>query len=128
MLFISRIPLYLMIFFVFACAPTIEEQALTSEQKPLIIKESSKVNIEKSWQQVTVKYLNFEGGFHGLVSKNGEKMLPMNLPVKYKVDGTILRVEGHFIKDMATTQQWGKPFKVTNIELIKMGKGDTSTH
>ena len=81
---------------------------------------------EQIWQQVTVKYFDFEGGFFGLVTNKGEKLLPMNLAKVYKVDGTILKVTGHIIKDMMTTQQWGTAFKVTEVELIKLGKGSES--
>tara|TARA_R110001583_G_scaffold163001_1_gene315222 strand:- start:5014 stop:5373 length:360 start_codon:yes stop_codon:yes gene_type:complete len=119
-----------MVLFVSACASSAAEQTLNSEKKPLVIaiKEYPKMKISQSWQQVTVKYLNLEGGFYGLVSKNGSKLLPKDLPKKYKIDGTTLRVEGHLINNMVTIQQWGKPFKVTNVELIKMGTGKQSTH
>ncbi|MCJ8295720.1 MAG: hypothetical protein MJK15_15055 [Colwellia sp.] len=77
---------------------------------------------KEAWQQVTVKYLNFEGGFYGLVSSKGEKFLPMNLDKEYQLEGTQLKVKGLLIKDMMTIQQWGEPFKITDVELIKLGK------
>lgn len=76
----------------------------------------------KTWHEVTVKFLDFEGGFYGLVASNGEKYLPMNLAKEYKLPGTVLKVQGHIIKDMITTQQWGQVFKITDIKLIKLGK------
>ncbi len=81
-------------------------------------------NKEQKLQQVTVKYFDFEGGFYGLVGKDGKKLLPMNLAKKYQVDGSILKVRGHIIKGMMTIQQWGTPFEVTDVELIKLGKKD----
>lgn len=86
------------------------------------------MEIKKSWQQVSVKYLTFEGGFYGLVTEKGIKFLPMNLPAKYKIDGTILRVKGQPIKNMITTQQWGEPFELSEIELVKLGAGNLPTH
>ncbi len=83
---------------------------------------------EQSWQQVTVKYLNFEGGFYGLVTEKGIKLLPMGLPKKYKIEGTILRVKGHELTEMVTIQQWGKAFKIVEIELIKVGLENKPTH
>ncbi|GAW96822.1 MULTISPECIES: hypothetical protein [Colwellia] len=80
---------------------------------------------KKTWQQVTVKYLDFEGGFYGLVSKTGDKLLPMNLAKEYQLPGTVLKVQGHVIKDMMTIQQWGQVFKITEVELIKLGKANT---
>jgi hypothetical protein len=80
--------------------------------------------ITETWQQVTVKYLDFEGGFFGLVRKDGKKLLPMNLAKNFKVNGSILKVKGHVVEGMMTTQQWGTAFKVTQVELIKLGEKD----
>jgi hypothetical protein len=77
------------------------------------------------WQQVTVKYFDFEGGFFGLLGQDGKNLLPMNLSKEYQVDGTVLKVQGHIIKDMMTIQQWGTAFEVTDVELIKLGKNSS---
>ena len=82
-------------------------------------------SVKQTWQQVTVKYLDFEGGFYGLVSSKGEKLLPMNLVKEYQLEGTQLKVKGQLIKDMMTIQQWGQPFKITDVKLIKLGKAKT---
>lgn len=74
------------------------------------------------WQGVTVIYNDFEGGFYGLVNGAGKKLLPMNLAQEYKVNGTKLRVKGHIIKDMMSIQQWGTAFKITEVELVSLGK------
>jgi len=78
----------------------------------------------EQWHKVTVKYFDFEGGFYGLISNEGKKFLPMNLTKKYRVDGTLLEVKGKVIKDMMTIQQWGTAFNITEVNLIKLGKGD----
>jgi hypothetical protein len=77
-----------------------------------------------TWQKVTVNYYNFEGGFYGLVTSTGIKLLPMNLAPKYEVPGTVLKIKGEMIKDMITIQQWGQPYKVSDVELITLGKVD----
>ncbi len=79
-------------------------------------------NKDKNCHQVTVNYYDIEGGFYGLVSKNGEKLLPRNLAKEYQVSGTELKVKGLIIKDMVTIQQWGQVFEITNVELIKLGQ------
>jgi hypothetical protein len=79
---------------------------------------------EKTWQQVTVKYYDFEGGFYGLTTKAGDKLLPMNLAKKYQLPGTVLKVKGQIIKGMMTIQQWGQPFKITVTELVKLGEAE----
>jgi len=106
------------------------KQELVSTKKTKLISKNEKpmIEINKSWQQMTVKYLALEGGFYGLVSENGARLLPMNLSEKYKIAGTIIRVKGHPLNNMMTIQQWGQPFEITDIELIKMGNGKLPTH
>ncbi len=84
--------------------------------------EKMTANKDKIWHQVTVNYYDIEGGFYGLVSKNGEKLLPRNLAKEYQVSGTELKVKGLIIKDMVTIQQWGQVFEITDVELIKLGQ------
>ncbi|WDE11548.1 hypothetical protein [Thalassomonas haliotis] len=73
------------------------------------------------WQQGTVKYLTMEGGFYGIVTDEGKKLLPMGLPSKYRQHGAKVKVRGELIKDMMTIQQWGTPFKITEVELLAPG-------
>ncbi|MFQ3313626.1 MAG: hypothetical protein ACI8SC_002839 [Colwellia sp.] len=79
-----------------------------------------------TWQQVTVNYYDLEGGFYGLISYTGSKLLPMNLAKQYQLPGTILKVKGETIKGMVTIQQWGQPFKITDVELVKLAKAKVS--
>jgi hypothetical protein len=69
----------------------------------------------------TVKYMNLEGGFFGLIAKDGTHWLPINLNQTFKQEGAIIKVRGNAVKNMMTIQQWGKPFSITYIELIKAG-------
>lgn len=114
-------------FLLVGCSQANHEQAVA--QKSAKVGEIQVAAKQKQiWQQVTVKRFDFEGGFFGLVGKEGERLLPMNLAKKYQIDGTILKVRGHIIKDMMTIQQWGTAFEITDVELIKLGKkeqGDT---
>jgi hypothetical protein len=72
----------------------------------------------------TVRYFDMEGGFYGIVTDKGLKLLPMGLEKKYMVDGTIISFNGEFVKGMVTIQQWGQVFKVKSVKLIKMGKSN----
>jgi len=94
-------------------------QKQTSIKQAKIMQASIK-QIEQ-WQEVTVKYYDLEGGFYGLVSIKGKKLLPMNLPQEYRLDGTKLKVKGHIVKGRITIQQWGTSFNITESELIKLG-------
>ncbi len=78
----------------------------------------TKIKEERQWLTVMVKYLDFEGGFYGLIAKDGTKLLPINLDKNYKVAGCILKIKGHFIKDMVTIHQWGEVFSISKAELI----------
>ncbi len=139
---ISKVFLYLLVLFISACTSLSAEQtslskqqAQPSEKQAILLKQKAAtqegkpmIKMHQSWQQFTVKYINLEGGFFGLVSEKGAKLLPMNLPKQYRVNGTILRIKGEPIKNIMTIQQWGQPFKVIDVELIKMGTGKSTTH
>lgn len=99
--------------------PVVEQQSDNTGTTQVAAKQ------KQLWQQVTVKRFDFEGGFFGLVGKEGQRLLPMNLSKKYQVNGTVLKVRGHIIEDMMTIQQWGSAYKITDVELIKLGKNSS---
>ncbi len=74
------------------------------------------------WLQAKVVYLDFEGGFYGLVTEKGSKLLPMNLAKEYKIVDTVLKIKGHKVEGIATTKQWGTLYKLADVQLIQLGK------
>ncbi|TWX73047.1 hypothetical protein [Colwellia sp. C1TZA3] len=72
------------------------------------------------WQRGRVQFLNLEGGFYGIITDSGKKILPMNMTKEFAQNGAIVRIKGK-VKDVMTIQQWGTPFTITDIELIKPG-------
>jgi hypothetical protein len=68
--------------------------------------------------QGTVRYIKLEGGFWGIITDNGQKILPKNLPKEYRKDGLRLSFEAREIKGMMTIQQWGTLSSLSNIEVI----------
>jgi len=74
----------------------------------------------------TVKYMNLEGGFFGLFASDGKHWLPMNLNKTFQQDGAVIKVRGHAVEGLMTIQQWGEPFSITHIELIKAGRNGTA--
>jgi hypothetical protein len=76
----------------------------------------------------TVQYLNLEGGFFGLVSKEGKHWLPMNLSKEFQQNGAVVMVKGNVVKGVLTIQQWGTPFSITDIELIEAGRKGTKNN
>ncbi len=72
------------------------------------------------WQRGRVQFLNLEGGFYGIITDSGKKILPMNMAKEFAQNGAIVRVKGK-VKNVLTIQQWGTPFTITEIELITPG-------
>jgi len=75
--------------------------------------------------QGTIHFYNLEGGFYGIVTNEGQKLLPMNLDKSFHQPGAVVKVSGEYV-DIMTIQQWGAPFKIKHIELIKAGTGDNN--
>ena len=75
----------------------------------------------------TVTFLNLEGGFFGLVTKEGKHWLPMNLKKEFQQHGAVIKVKGKAVNIM-TIQQWGTPFSITHIELISAGRKAASNN
>ncbi len=63
-----------------------------------------------------VKWIPLEGGFYGLVAKDGRRFLPINLPPGFRQDGLAVWVRGQ-PADVATIQMWGTPFEIYEIKI-----------
>ena len=63
----------------------------------------------------TVRYIDLEGGFYGLVTADGERYLPTNLAEEYQTDGTVLVFKAKPVTDRVSIQQWG-----TMVELYQV--------
>lgn len=108
-----------------------KEQEIEQKSIPLEVKQvKSKMKSEErkiiekglhGWHTGEVKFLNLEGGFYGIVTSSGKKLLPMNLPKEFAQNGAVIRVKGKE-KNIMTIQQWGTPFEITDVELISAGK------
>jgi hypothetical protein len=83
MLAVTKVLLSLIFLYISGCATSSEDQIIEAQ------KADSMSRIKQTWQKVTVKYLDFEGGFYGLVSQSGTRLLPMGLPKEYKIEGTV---------------------------------------
>ncbi|MFB2641039.1 hypothetical protein ACE02D_01890 [Shewanella bicestrii] len=68
--------------------------------------------------QGTVRYMNLEGGFWGIIADNGQKILPKNLPQDYRKDGLRLSFTAQEITGMMTIQQWGTLSSLSDITVI----------
>ena len=66
----------------------------------------------------TIKYINLEGGFYGIISDNGQKLDPINLKDEFKKDGLKVKFVYSFKKSEANIHQWGKIIEIISIRKI----------
>jgi hypothetical protein len=64
----------------------------------------------------TIRYVNLEGGFYGLVADDGAKYDPTPLPDSLRKDGLRVRFRIQETK-VLTTRMWGTPVEVLRIEI-----------
>ena len=102
---------------------SVNENLVTKSEKLKTIPKASltKVDMGPLSFIATVRYMNLEGGFFGVISKDGKRWLPLNLKKEFQQDGAVIKVTGSAVNGMMTIQQWGTPFSITHIELIKAG-------
>ncbi len=77
-------------------------------------------NIQSSEQIIkaegTVKFIDLEGGFFGIIADDGSKYKPVNLPERYQKDGLKVSFEGKFRTDLMGIYMWGKLIEIINIK------------
>lgn len=64
----------------------------------------------------TIRYMDFEGGFYGIVADGGEHYDPVNLPAGYKKDGLRVRFQVKEKKGVVGIHMWGKIVEIVRIE------------
>ncbi len=64
----------------------------------------------------TVTYVDLEGGFYGLVTDDGRRFLPQDLPAEYRTDGIRVSFSADVVDGGAGIQMWGTPVEVRSIE------------
>ncbi len=63
----------------------------------------------------TVTFVELEGGFHGIITEDGQRYLPLNLPDQYKKNGLKVTFRARHAEVM-TIQQWGTPIEIVEIK------------
>lgn len=66
----------------------------------------------------TVRYIELEGGFYGIVADDDARYLPDSLDESYREDGLRVRFRAEIREDVMTAQMWGTP--VTLIEIMRL--------
>jgi heat shock protein HslJ len=72
----------------------------------------------------TVRFIELEGGFFGIVTPAGDNYLPLNLPAEFQVNGIQVAFTAHEEKDASTTVMWGRPIRLDSISRFGQQAGD----
>ncbi len=67
----------------------------------------------------TVTFLDFEGGFYGIVSDDGEAYDPRNLDREFQVDGLRVFFEATILRKTGNVHGWGKVVSIRYIEKLE---------
>ncbi|MFT4606290.1 MAG: hypothetical protein ACI9W4_003040 [Rhodothermales bacterium] len=65
----------------------------------------------------TVRKVDLEGGFFGIVTDAGLDLFPLNLAVDHRKDGTRLRFS-HEAAAVFTLHQWGSPVTLSDVQPV----------
>jgi len=66
----------------------------------------------------TIKYVDLEGGFYGIVDDAGTKFDPVNLPKDFQSDGIRVTFRATAVQNQMSLRMWGKPVKLETIERV----------
>jgi len=66
----------------------------------------------------TVRYLDLEGGFYGIVTDDGAKLDPVNLPEELQKDGLRIRAWVEELKDRVSFHMWARLVRIRDIERL----------
>jgi len=66
----------------------------------------------------TVKFIDLEGGFWGIVGSDGKNYEPVTLATKYQTDGQPVKVKAEMLNDQSSVHQWGTLIKIISVEVI----------
>jgi putative hemolysin len=63
----------------------------------------------------TIRFIDLEGGFYGIVTDDGGRYLPLALPERYRLDGMRVTFAAEVEEGVATLQQWGTPVTIIAV-------------
>jgi hypothetical protein len=67
----------------------------------------------------TVKHIDLEGVFYGIVTDDGQKLDPANLPDAFKKDGVRIRARVEMLEGRVSTHMWGTLVRIIDIERLQ---------
>ena len=70
------------------------------------------------WIEGTVRHVELEGGFFGIVDEQGNRFDPVNLPQRFEKDGLRVKFRMTKLPDQMSFHMWGALVKITKIEQL----------
>ena len=69
----------------------------------------------------TVRYVELEGGFYGIVADDSTRYLPQDLGTDYREDGLRVRFRAAVQDSAMTMEMWGTPVELIDILRVEDG-------
>ena len=63
----------------------------------------------------TIKFISLEGGFFGIISDDGNRYDPVNLPPRFESDGLRVLFVGEIL-DLFSIHMWGRVIRIIFIQ------------
>ncbi|MEN3185539.1 MAG: hypothetical protein ABDK94_05755 [Atribacterota bacterium] len=78
------------------------------------------VEVNQSLLEITgtVRFVELEGGFFGVVADDGTQYEPINLPKEYYQDGLRVHLWAKIREDYASIFMWGTIIEIGKIEVL----------
>jgi len=67
----------------------------------------------------TVKHIDLEGGFYGIVTDDGQKFDPVNLPDAFRQDGVRIKARVEPLEGQVSVRMWGTLVKIIDIQRVQ---------
>lgn len=68
----------------------------------------------------TVRYIDLEGGFYGIVADDSTRYLPDSLDTRFREDGLRVRFRAERRDDVLTAQMWGQPVRLIDMARLRI--------
>ena len=66
-----------------------------------------------------MRHIDLEGGFYGIVTDDGRKLDPVNLPDTFRQDGIRIKTRVEPLKGQTSVHMWGTLVRIIDIERVQ---------
>ena len=102
------------------CASANGTQVPATPENPAMTEASANADVENRIAAIgTVRFIEINGGFWGIVGDDGNNYDPMDLDPQLQEDGLRVRFEAVPETDMMSSRMWGTMIRLIHIETVK---------